>query len=219
MKGRDRDLPAAGELLAVEAIDQTGLIVTSEGAFVRIFRVTPPNPLLMSAPEREKTAATFQRLISQLKADETLQIYIDARPVNLTDCSPTAGARWRRAPGRCRPWRSPQAARRRSRNGGCTRRWRSRCACTPTSRPQCRCPATSWCRSCRGRASRERRSRGPSATRLPSAPLQRPVQAHRRAVREQLAHVDALRSELEADGMATELLDGEQVAAAVVGAV
>ena len=42
-------LPEAGELLAVEAIDRTGLIVTSEGAFVRIFRVVPPNPLLMSA--------------------------------------------------------------------------------------------------------------------------------------------------------------------------
>ena len=38
------------------------------------------------------------------------------------------------------------------------------------------------------------------------------MSAHRRAVREQLAHVDALRAELEAEGMATELLDGEQVA-------
>ena len=34
-------LPEAGELLAVEYLDRTGLIVTSEGAFVRIFRVTP----------------------------------------------------------------------------------------------------------------------------------------------------------------------------------
>ena len=42
-------LPAAGQLLAIEAIDMTGLIVTSEGALVRIFRVTPRNPLLMSA--------------------------------------------------------------------------------------------------------------------------------------------------------------------------
>ena len=47
--------------------------------------------------------------------------------------------------------------------------------------------------------------------RLPTAPLERPLQAHRRAVREQLAHVDALRSELEAEGMPTELLDGEEV--------
>ena len=47
--------------------------------------------------------------------------------------------------------------------------------------------------------------------RLPTAPLERPLQAHRRAVREHLAHVDALRSELEAEGMPTALLDGEEV--------
>ena len=46
---------------------------------------------------------------------------------------------------------------------------------------------------------------------LPTAPLERPVEAHRRAVREHLAHVDTLRGELEAEGMPTELLDGEQV--------
>ena len=101
--GHGRELPHAGELLAIEAIDQTGLIVTSEGAFVRIFKVTPPNPLLMSAPEQDKTAAGFQRLVSQLRTEESLQIYIDARPVNLTqllaDCrrevqaSAGAGAR------------------------------------------------------------------------------------------------------------------------------
>ena len=71
-KGRAGGLPETGELAAVEAIDRTGLIVTSEGAFVRILRVTPPNPLLMSAQEREKTTGTFQRLVSQLKAEETL---------------------------------------------------------------------------------------------------------------------------------------------------
>jgi hypothetical protein len=47
--------------------------------------------------------------------------------------------------------------------------------------------------------------------RLPTAPLERPLQAHRRAVREHLAHVDALRSELEAEGMPTGMLDGEEV--------
>ena len=48
---------------------------------------------------------------------------------------------------------------------------------------------------------------------LPTAPLERTLTAHRRAVREHLGRVDALRSELEAEGMATELLDGEQVVA------
>ena len=46
---------------------------------------------------------------------------------------------------------------------------------------------------------------------LPTAPLQRTLTAHRRAVREHLGRVDALRAELEAEGMATELLDGDQV--------
>ena len=75
---------------------------------MRIFRVTPPNPLLMSAGEREKTAAAFQRLVSQLGAEETLQIYIDARPVNLdellADCrrevQASAGPRAEREDGR-----------------------------------------------------------------------------------------------------------------------
>ena len=70
----------------------------------------------------------------------------------------------------------------------------------------------SSCHWCRARASPEPhwRGRGEPGCRPPR--LERPVSAHRRAVREQLAHVDALRAELEAEGMATELLDGEQVA-------
>ena len=38
-KPRREQLREAGELLGVEAVDRTGLVVTSEGAFVRIFRV------------------------------------------------------------------------------------------------------------------------------------------------------------------------------------
>ena len=83
-KGRE-ELPVAGDLLAIEAVDRTGLIVTSEGAFVRIVRVIPPNPLLMSGEERAKTAAAFQRLVSRLKAEQVLQFWIDARPVNLSE--------------------------------------------------------------------------------------------------------------------------------------
>ena len=82
--GRE-ELPVAGDLLAIEAVDRTGLIVTSEGAFVRIIRVIPPNPLLMSGEERAKTAAAFQRLVSRLKAEQALQFWIDARPVNLSE--------------------------------------------------------------------------------------------------------------------------------------
>ena len=158
--GRGRGLPQAGELLAVEAIDRTGLIVTSEGALVRIFRVTPPNPLLMSAGEREKTAGAFARLVSQLGAEETVQIYIDARPVNLArllaDCRREVQASAGPAPAREQTssigwgWR----------DGGFTRGWRNRCGCTPTPRRRCRSPAMWSCRWCRARASPEPHWRG-----------------------------------------------------------
>ena len=77
-------LQEAGALLGVEAVDRTGLVVTGEGAFVRVFRVSPVNPLLMSGEERERAAASFQRLISQLRAGERIQIVVEGRPVNLT---------------------------------------------------------------------------------------------------------------------------------------
>ena len=71
VRGHGRELPQAGELLAVEAIDQTGLIVTSEGAFVRIFKVTPPNPLLMSAQEQDEDRGSLStaRVAAQGRGD------------------------------------------------------------------------------------------------------------------------------------------------------
>jgi hypothetical protein len=203
-------LPEAGELAAVEAIDRTGLIVTSEGAFVRIFRVVPPNPLLMSGDERAKTAGTFQRLVSQLKADETLQIYIDARPVNLSEllagCRREVEASAGPAPTRDHPARDPLAL----------ARWRLYAAMEESLRLHADEQAATEVSAYVVVPFLPRQSVAHAALawarrrRLPSAPLERPLQAHRRAVREHLAHVDALRSELEAEGMPTDLLDGEE---------
>jgi hypothetical protein len=212
VKGAGDELPAAGELLAVEAIDQTGLIVTSEGAFVRIFKVTPPNPLLMSAQEQEKTAATFQRLISQLSADQTLQIYIQAQPVNLTqllaDCRREVQASAGPLPTPAQPTAAPIAL----------AQWRLYAAMEESLRLHAdeQAAVQVSCHVVVPFLARQNVARAALAwakrKRLATAPLQQPLQAHRRAVREHLAHVDALRSELEADGMTTELLDGEHVA-------
>ena len=43
----------AGDLLALEALDQTGLAVNSSGVFLRYLEVSPPNPLIMGERERE----------------------------------------------------------------------------------------------------------------------------------------------------------------------
>src|SRR3954454_8692579 len=197
-------LAAAGELLAVEAIDRTGLIVTSEGALVRIFRVQPPNPLLMSTAERARTAAAFGRLIGQLRAHETLQIYVDARPANLdellascrrqaglTDGPPTDAAE----SGRRRLHAGLEESLRRHGDEHATVQVRAYVVVPLLGRTQRSRATLAW-------------ARGKRST---SGPLQRSRHAHRRAVREHLAHVDALRAELEADGMATRLLDGAEV--------
>ena len=210
LMGRGRGLPHAGDLLAVEAIDRTGLIVTSEGALVRIFRVTPCNPLLMSAGEREKTAGAFARLVSQLGAEETVQIYIDARPVNLAellaDCRrevqasagpvPTAADGDRLALARWRLYAGMEESLRLHADAQAAVQVSCYVVVPLVPRQSVARAALAWAKR----------------SRLPTASLERPVSAHRRAVREQLAHVDALRAELEAEGMATELLDGEQVA-------
>ena len=210
LMGRGRGLPHAGDLLAVEAIDRTGLIVTSEGALVRIFRVTPCNPLLMSAGEREKTAGAFARLVSQLGAEETVQIYIDARPVNLAellaDCRREVQASAGPVPAAADGDRLALA------------RWRLYAGMEESLRLHADAQAAVQvcCYVVVPLVPRQSVARAALAwakrSRLPTASLERPVSAHRRAVREQLAHVDALRAELEAEGMATELLDGEQVA-------
>jgi TraG P-loop domain len=210
LMGRGRGLPHAGDLLAVEAIDRTGLIVTSEGALVRIFRVAPCNPLLMSAGEREKTAGAFARLVSQLGAEETVQIYIDARPVNLAellaDCRrevqasagpvPTAADGDRLALARWRLYAGMEESLRLHADAQAAVQVSCYVVVPLVPRQSVARAALAWAKR----------------SRLPNASLERPVSAHRRAAREQLAHVDALRAELEAEGMATELLDGEQVA-------
>jgi hypothetical protein len=203
---RGAALAQAGDLLAVEAIDRTGLIVTSEGALVRIFRVQPPNPLLMSAAERARTAGVFQRLVGQLRAHETLQIYIDARPANLDEllagCRREAGLadeppHTRPGSGRGRLYAGLEESLRRHGDEHATVAVRAHVVVPLLGRTQRPRATLAWARG----------------KRSPSTPLERPLKAHRRAVREHLAHVDALRAELEAEGMATRLLDGAEATA------
>ena len=218
---RRRACRTAGDLLAVEAIDRTGLVVTSEGAFVRVLRVTPPNPLILSADDRRAVAAGFCHLIGRLRPGQSLQFYLDARPVRLDDaarrrCAGTCSSRRRRR----RRASGPRATRPRCRAGGCTRRWRSRCAGTPTSRPPSSCAryvVVPFRPAPPRRARRAGRAAAPPAraARRSSADCD----AHRRAVRESQAHADALRAELEALGLPVRQLDGEQVLRAAVGAL
>jgi adenylylsulfate kinase-like enzyme len=212
VRSKHSELREAGELLGVEAVDRTGLVVTSEGAFVRIFRVAPVNPLLMSGAEREKAAGTFQRLISQLHADERIQVLVEGRPVNLEElldvCRREVEACAGPPPRRDTAARDPLAL----------SRWRLYAALEESlhlhADGQAAVEVSHYVvvpflpRQHVARAALSYWRRG----KLPTAPLERTLTAHRRAVREHLGRIDALRAELEAEGMSTELLDGDQVA-------
>src|SRR5918992_3827819 len=80
---RERPLPEAGELLAVEALDRAGVLVTSEGALVRYLRVAPKNPLVMSDAERAQVSHAFGQLVARIPAGQSLQFYVEASPLRL----------------------------------------------------------------------------------------------------------------------------------------
>ncbi|HUJ34326.1 MAG TPA: hypothetical protein VLW51_03895, partial [Solirubrobacteraceae bacterium] len=61
----------AGELLALEELDQTGLAITSEGALVRVLEVTPRNPLIMADAERAQLGHGFREVLSKLRPGQT----------------------------------------------------------------------------------------------------------------------------------------------------
>src|SRR5919108_4260408 len=80
---RSEELPEAGELLAVEALDRAGVLVTSEGALVRYLRVAPKNPLVLGDSERGQVSHAFGQLVARAAAGQSLQYYVEAAPVKL----------------------------------------------------------------------------------------------------------------------------------------
>jgi molybdopterin converting factor small subunit len=206
------ELADAGSLLAVEAIDPTGLMITSEGAFVRVVHVIPPNPIILSEDDRAHTAAAFSRLVSRLRPFEALQFYIDARPVNLEEIL-------RRSRREVEAWSGEApTAEQPARDGLSLSRWRLSAAMEESLRLHCDdqaavefnayvvVPYVPSHSTARGALNQLRRSK------LPVVPLERELKAHRRLVRESLAQTDMVRAELESLSLPTRVLNGDEVA-------
>ena len=83
LAARERSLAEAGELLGIEALDRSGVLVTSEGALVRYLRVAPKNPLVMSDAERAHVSHAFGQLVARVAAGQSVQFYVEAAPVRL----------------------------------------------------------------------------------------------------------------------------------------
>jgi hypothetical protein len=207
------ELPHAGDLLAVEAIDDTGLVVTSEGALVRILEVTPPNPLIMSGEERMQVAASYCHLVSRLRPNESVQFYLQARPVNLDEILAASRAE-------VEAWSGlPPDVGRPAEDELALSRWRLYAAMEESLRLHADHEAAMQLRAYvvvpyvpgRPASAALREMFLPARTRLPTSQMERDLKAHLRAVREGLTQLDMIRAELDALSLATRLLDGEEV--------
>src|SRR5665213_457529 len=210
-----RSMKEAGELLNLEAIDPTGLAITSEGAFVRVLQVTPPNPLVLSAQERTRLANGYCHLLSRLRPNESLQFYVQSRPVHLADLldgarrdvSYTAGE-------------PPSSAERAEAAPASVSQWRLYAAMEESLRMHADEQGdahTSFYVVCPFVPKRGEKHELLAALRarrgLPRAPLKRRLKAHRRAVRESLTFTEGMRSELDALSISSRLLNGEEIVA------
>src|SRR3954462_16043241 len=81
-------LREAGELAAIEALDRSGLLVTSEGALVLVLEAAPKNPLVMAVRERVAVAEAFGQLVGRLRAGQSLQFYVQAGPLHREALAP-----------------------------------------------------------------------------------------------------------------------------------
>jgi hypothetical protein len=207
-------LPEAGELLNVEALDRSGVLVTSEGALVRYLRVTAKNPLVMSDSERGQISHAFGQLVARVPAGQSLQFYVEAAPVKLDALLENSRREAERALG---PLEQSQRAELRER-AGALRRLHGALAGSLELHADEQAAVelgyyvvvpyvpdqglrVDWRSLLPGRRGR-----------LPSAPLARPLESHRRVLRESLRLTDAIRADLEALDLSTRLLSGPEVA-------
>ena len=204
----------AAQLLPVAAIEPNGLVVTTEGALVRILHVSPPNPLILSDEDRAQAAAGFAHLIGRLRSEQSLQYYVQSRPINLEEllaASRREVALWAGPPPTMDTVVEPRAR----------DRWRLYGAMEESIRLHADHQAAVAfdaylvvpfvprdAASVRAIVAQFRRGR----EKLPSAAVQRDLESHRRVVRKALAHVDALRAELDAMSIPNRVLEGVEVA-------
>lgn len=74
-------MPDTGELFEIEAIDRDGLMMRSDGTFIRMLEVTPRNPGLLSVEEAQAVSASYASMLARLRPKQSIQFIIDSRPV------------------------------------------------------------------------------------------------------------------------------------------
>lgn len=77
------DMPEVGELFEIDALDRDGLMMRSDGTFVRMLEVTPRNPGLLSMEEAQAVSASYAQMLARLRPRQTIQFIVDSRPVHV----------------------------------------------------------------------------------------------------------------------------------------
>ena len=203
----------AGDLLAVEALDKQGLLITSEGALVRYLRVAPKNPLVMGDAERAQVAQAFGKLASRIGVGQVLQFYVEASPIDLDDLLAESRAEHDHATRALRQGDSAQreradalgrlaAAQQESLRQHADEQAAVALAyyvVVPLVPDQG--PRLDW-----------RQLLPVRRAKLPTAGLSRRLASHRRVARESLALTDSIRDDLEALDLSGHMLAGPEVA-------
>ena len=214
LAARERPLPEAGELLAVEALDRAGVLVTSEGAVVRYLRVAPKNPLVMSDAERAQVSHAFGQLVARIPAGQSLQFYVEASPLRLEALLEHSRREAQRGLVPLEHSGEPELRDR----AGALRRLHGALERSLELHADEQAAVeigyyvvvpyvpdqgvrVDWRSLLPGRRRR-----------LASAPLRRALESHRRVLRESLQLTDSLRADLEALDLSTRLLSGPEVA-------
>lgn len=221
-EARREEMPEAGELLGIEAIDKSGLVVRDDGYFLRALNVTPPNPLIMTDVERADMAEAFGQLVGRLRSKQSIQFYVEARPVLLDSVLADVRAEVERAAGPM-PTRDELTG-----DQQALALWRLYSAMEESLRVHsdreaavkldCYAILSSLPETRRRLGAGEQAKRFVRLFRagLRGQPelgqLSRPLSAHRRAARESLQHAEMVRGELEALDMPCRMLNGEQFA-------
>src|SRR5919202_4801468 len=71
----------AGDWLPVEALGRDGLLIRSDGAFVRYLQVAPSNPLVLSDAECVELSRSFGEVLSRIPARMTATFHVEATPL------------------------------------------------------------------------------------------------------------------------------------------
>jgi hypothetical protein len=209
VKGRNQEAVRAesGDLLDIVALDESGVLVTTEGALVRIAEVTPRNPRVMGDEERRRVSGGFGAMVGRLEAGQSLQFYVDASPVRLPEV--LAGKReiveqeLKRV-----PWQRSDAlldlaaAHEQSLIEHASERAavRFRAYVVVPFVKQDRSARVDW------------ELLRPGGRRFPRAPLTRALADHQRALQASLRHTDTILGDLAGLDMGSRLLDGLEVA-------